>query len=79
MRGGGVPARPCRAQPAARLAATAQRVGPTNLAERVETAGLPSELFVLAERFNAMLDRLQENFALLSRFSADIAHELPRR
>jgi two-component system heavy metal sensor histidine kinase CusS len=59
-----------------RLAATAQRVGPANLTERVATAGLAPELFILAERFNAMLDRLQENFALLSRFSADIAHDL---
>jgi two-component system heavy metal sensor histidine kinase CusS len=62
--------------PLQRVAATAQRVGPANLTERVATAGLPSELFTLAERFNAMLDRLQENFALLSRFSADIAHDL---
>jgi two-component system heavy metal sensor histidine kinase CusS len=62
--------------PLQRLAATAQRVGPSNLAERVATRGLPLELFTLAERFNAMLDRLEENFALLSRFSADIAHEL---
>jgi two-component system heavy metal sensor histidine kinase CusS len=62
--------------PLQRLAATAQRIGPSNLAERVATQGLPSELFTLAERFNSMLDRLEENFALLSRFSADIAHEL---
>jgi two-component system, OmpR family, heavy metal sensor histidine kinase CusS len=62
--------------PLQRLAATAQRVGPSNLAERVAARGLPSELFTLADRFNAMLDRLEENFALLSRFSADIAHEL---
>ena len=36
----------------------------------------PAELRVLANAFNAMLERLEESFARLSRFSADIAHEL---
>src|SRR5205807_9209836 len=37
---------------------------------------MPADLSSLAERFNAMLERLQDSFARLSRFSADIAHEL---
>jgi two-component system heavy metal sensor histidine kinase CusS len=37
---------------------------------------LPAELSVLAGTFNEMLDRLQESFDRLARFSADIAHEL---
>jgi two-component system heavy metal sensor histidine kinase CusS len=38
--------------------------------------GLPAELRPLASTFNEMLDRLEESFTRLSRFSADIAHEL---
>ena len=37
---------------------------------------MPAELQSLAGEFNEMLDRLQESFARISRFSADIAHEL---
>src|SRR5262249_46374146 len=54
---------------------TARRIRPTNLRERIEADGLPSELLVLADTFNAMLDRLEQSFSRLSRFSADIAHE----
>ena len=39
-------------------------------------AGLPAELSVLAATFNEMLDRLEDAFSRLSRFSSDIAHEL---
>jgi two-component system heavy metal sensor histidine kinase CusS len=46
------------------------------MGERLATAGLPAEVRVLAETFNAMLDRLEDAFARLTRFSADIAHEL---
>ena len=62
--------------PLREIAATAQRIRSGNLDERIDAAGLPAELSVLAERFNAMLGRLEESFARLSRFSADIAHEL---
>ncbi len=55
---------------------TARRIQPTNLGERIEANGLPAELLVLADTFNAMLDRLEQSFTRLSRFSADIAHEL---
>jgi two-component system, OmpR family, heavy metal sensor histidine kinase CusS len=37
---------------------------------------LPADLGKLAGTFNAMLDRLEEAFARLGQFSADIAHEL---
>src|SRR5207245_164854 len=46
------------------------------LDERIETHELPAELSALAETFNEMLHRLGEAFGRLSRFSADIAHEL---
>ena len=55
---------------------TASRIDPANFGERIDTTGLPSELLVLADTFNAMLDRLERSFDRLGRFSADIAHEL---
>jgi two-component system heavy metal sensor histidine kinase CusS len=55
---------------------TAQRIRHTNLGERITPDGLPAELLVLAATFNQMLDRLEQSFGRLSRFSADIAHEL---
>jgi two-component system heavy metal sensor histidine kinase CusS len=58
------------------ITATARRIRPANLGERLATAGLPAELAALATTFNAMLDRLEESFERLGRFSAAIAHEL---
>ena len=48
----------------------------STLDERVDVARLPSELYELAATFNGMLDRLQGAFERLTRFSADLAHEL---
>ncbi|SIO66450.1 two-component system, OmpR family, heavy metal sensor histidine kinase CusS [Singulisphaera sp. GP187] len=58
------------------ITATARRIGPSRLDDRIAMEGLPSELDDLARTFNAMLGRLQDSFARLERFSADIAHEL---
>jgi two-component system, OmpR family, heavy metal sensor histidine kinase CusS len=63
-------------RPLTEITAAARRVRSTNLRERLRGDGLPAEIAVLAETFNAMLDRLEEAFARLARFSADIAHEL---
>jgi two-component system, OmpR family, heavy metal sensor histidine kinase CusS len=63
-------------KPLRQIAATTERVSSTNLAERIELAGLPTELSSLAHRFNDMLERLEDSFGRLSRFSADIAHEV---
>jgi two-component system heavy metal sensor histidine kinase CusS len=63
-------------RPLAAVTATAQRIGPAHLGERLATAGLPAELESLAGTFNGMLARLEDAFGRLSRFSADIAHEL---
>ncbi len=63
-------------QPLHRVTATARRIQPTNLGERIDRNGLPAELLALANTFNGMLDRLEESFTQLARFSADIAHEL---
>jgi two-component system heavy metal sensor histidine kinase CusS len=53
-----------------------QRVGPKQLHERVSTVGWPRELQPLAVAFDDMLYRLENSFARLSQFSADLAHEL---
>lgn len=63
-------------KPLRQIAATTERVSSVNLRERIDVAGLPTELSSLAHRFNDMLERLEDSFARLSRFSADIAHEV---
>ncbi len=63
-------------RPVEEIAATARRITSTNLRERIESEGYPSELASLAGTFNAMLERLEESFERISRFSADIAHDL---
>jgi two-component system heavy metal sensor histidine kinase CusS len=63
-------------RPVQEIAATARRITSTNLRERIGSEGYPSELAALAGTFNEMLDRLEESFERISRFSADIAHDL---
>lgn len=63
-------------RPIERVTAAARRVRSSTLHERIDAADLPAELQVLAATFNEMLDRLEESFAQISRFSADVAHEL---
>ena len=58
------------------MAATARRISSTNLRERILPDGYPFELASLAGTFNQMLDRLEDSFERISRFSADIAHDL---
>jgi two-component system, OmpR family, heavy metal sensor histidine kinase CusS len=62
--------------PVEEIAATARRITSTNLRERIGAEGYPSELASLAGTFNEMLDRLEKSFEQISRFSADIAHDL---
>jgi two-component system heavy metal sensor histidine kinase CusS len=63
-------------RPVGEIAATARRIGPERLGERIAADRLPAELGDLARTFNVMLDRLQDSFGRLERFSGDIAHEL---
>jgi two-component system heavy metal sensor histidine kinase CusS len=63
-------------RPVEEMAITAQHISSTNLRERILPDGYPSELASLASTFNQMLDRLEESFERISRFSADIAHDL---
>lgn len=63
-------------QPLSAIARTADRIRSTTLAERIRLSGLPPELSELAGALNAMLDRIEVGFERLSRFAADLAHEL---
>ena len=63
-------------RPLRNIIATAGSIGSTTLHERITASPLPAELADLADTFNDMLRRLEESFDRLSRFSADIAHEL---
>jgi two-component system heavy metal sensor histidine kinase CusS len=63
-------------KPVERIGETLRRIHSSTLYERLDPSGLPVELSLLATTCNEMLDGLEESFATLSRFSADIAHEL---
>jgi two-component system heavy metal sensor histidine kinase CusS len=63
-------------RPMEEMATTARHISSTNLHERIHPEGYPFELASLARTFNQMLDRLEESFERISRFSADIAHDL---
>ena len=63
-------------RPVEEMAATAGHISSTNLRERILPEGYPFELASLAGTFNKMLDRLEESFERISRFSTDIAHDL---
>lgn len=63
-------------RPVQEIAATARRITSTNLRERIGSEGYPSELASLADTFNEMLEGLEESFERISRFTADIAHDL---
>ena len=63
-------------RPVAEIATTARRITSTHLGERIAAEGYPYELASLALTFNNMLDGLEESFDRISRFSADIAHDL---
>jgi two-component system heavy metal sensor histidine kinase CusS len=63
-------------RPIAEITRATERIGVQQLQERIRTRPWPRELAALAGAFDRMLDRLQDSFERLSRFSADLAHEL---
>ena len=63
-------------RPVEQMTTTARHISSTNLHERILPDGYPFELASLADTFNQMLDRLEDSFERISRFSADIAHDL---
>lgn len=62
--------------PLEQLGEQAAKIDASSLAERFPLADLPEELRPIAERFNALLARLEESFERERRFSGDLAHEL---
>lgn len=62
--------------PLVQFSHTASLVSTTNLAHRIPTDELPSELAELALAINFMLHRLDDGVQQLSQFSDDLAHEL---
>lgn len=63
-------------RPLSSVSALAERTGASDLSLRTEPERWPVELQRLSRSFDGMLDRLQDSFGRLSRFSADVAHEL---
>ncbi|WP_432261232.1 heavy metal sensor histidine kinase [Cupriavidus sp. TMH.W2] len=58
------------------MASRARAVTAHKLDERMPVDAVPVEMADLAATLNAMLERLQRDFARLSEFSSDLAHEL---
>ncbi|HEV8604458.1 MAG TPA: heavy metal sensor histidine kinase [Tepidisphaeraceae bacterium] len=63
-------------RPLAEMGATVGQIKASTLNVRLDLAGMPAELTLLAMSFNDMLSRLEDAFSRISRYSADIAHEL---
>lgn len=63
-------------RPLADIIATARRLRPSQLDERLRVIGNNDELDLLAETINSMLDRIADYIARHRAFVADAAHEL---
>jgi two-component system heavy metal sensor histidine kinase CusS len=62
--------------PLKRFTALARTTSASNLAARIDLAGMPAEIRALAGEFNTMLERIDDGVVRLSEFSADLAHEM---
>lgn len=63
-------------RPLNQITQAVQTISINHLHESIASEKWPKELASLAAAFDAMLNRLEESFARLSQFSADLAHEL---
>lgn len=63
-------------RPLATLGARMSRVTARSLDQRLSSPNAPAEISSLVGSFDAMLDRLEAAFAVLSQASAELAHEL---
>lgn len=63
-------------RPLRRLAEQANRIDVRHLDRRLNDAGETEEIGALSLGLNRMLDRLEEGFFQLARYSADMAHEM---
>ena len=62
-------------QPVDAMTKAARSIGVSNLGGRLPVPRSKDELSRLAEAWNEMLDRLEESFSRMRRFTADAAHE----
>ena len=63
-------------KPLRELAQAMRGINPRSLDQRMPVDHVPTELKEPVQALNAMLARLEDNFARLSQFSADLAHEI---
>jgi len=63
-------------RPVATMAKAVEGIGAPRLHERIGPRQWPEELTALAGAFDLMLARLEDSFARLSSFSAELAHQL---
>ncbi len=63
-------------RPLRQITKTIQNINVQQLNEQVNSEQWPKEIALLANAFDQMLLRLDQSFARLSQFSADLAHEL---
>jgi len=63
-------------RPLQRISLDAQQIDATNLAQRLDTTKMPTELSHLGSSFNGALDRLEAAYQKLEAFNADVTHEL---
>ncbi|GGI16963.1 Cu(+)/Ag(+) sensor histidine kinase [Oxalicibacterium faecigallinarum] len=63
-------------RPIRKVSGDIRAIRSSQLDVRLDPADVPIELTELALSFNAMLGRIEDGFAKLANFSADIAHEL---
>lgn len=63
-------------QPLEEVAHAAQNVSGSNLTLRIPNRRAGDELDHLIDTFNSMVERLQESFEQIRRFSTDVSHEL---
>ena len=62
--------------PVLEVAQTAQNISGSNLSLRIPTRQAGDELDYLIETFNQMIERLENSFRQIRRFSTDVSHEL---
>lgn len=63
-------------RPLDRMAIRAESITASNLSDRLDVHNPDDELGQMAKVFNHLLDRLEQAFSQLQRFTADAAHEL---
>jgi heavy metal sensor kinase len=62
--------------PVQEITRIANEIGADRLDQRIEVANAGDEIGALAQTLNQMIERLEQSFAHMQRFTADAAHEL---